>query len=420
MEVPARVVLASANPKKVAELRSILDAARLATDLLERPADVAEVVEDATTFEGNARLKAVALAEATDLTALADDSGLEVDALDGAPGVHSARYAGPGASDAANVALVLAELDRVGATRAGATDRTVPLRAGAALARRRRARCRGRRGGSDRHGPRGCIGVRLRPRVRPRGRRRSHLRRDGRRREALDLAPRPGTGVPDRPAHRAESRPATAPVRPSDPAIRTLTVRRPIRSPHGSRPVAASPSARRDRAQALRRSRGRPVRLAADCRQVKRSTRQPSSTRRVLARPGRARTRRGRSGTRSHPPRSRPAGPGRRHRSGSGAPRRPPGAGARVRETGPFDQQAQQRLEVALGERESGVERWRAPDGPRVDPRATPTARSRDVERSAGRGGRAGGVSPGRSGHAARRPSGLPRGRGACGPHWSP
>lgn len=116
MQVPPRIVLASANPKKVVELRSILDAAHLRTELVERPADVAEVIEDAATFEGNARLKAIALAGATGLSALADDSGLEVDALDGAPGVHSARYAGAAATDDDNVALLLAELDRVGAT----------------------------------------------------------------------------------------------------------------------------------------------------------------------------------------------------------------------------------------------------------------------------------------------------------------
>src|SRR5699024_3912423 len=64
-------------------------------------------------FEGNARLKAVALADATGLTALADDSGLEVDALGGEPGEHSARFAGNDADDADNTALLLARLDGV-------------------------------------------------------------------------------------------------------------------------------------------------------------------------------------------------------------------------------------------------------------------------------------------------------------------
>ena len=114
MASPERIVLASANPKKVAELRAILDAADLDVELLARPDDVPEVVEDAPDFIGNARLKARALVAATGEWALADDSGLQVDALDGAPGVRSARYAGELASDVDNVTLLLAELDRVG------------------------------------------------------------------------------------------------------------------------------------------------------------------------------------------------------------------------------------------------------------------------------------------------------------------
>lgn len=102
-----RLVLASANPKKVGELRELLGDR---FDLVPRPEDVPEVVEDADTFEGNARLKAVALADATGLPALADDSGLEVDALGGAPGVHTSRFAGPGAADADNVAKLLHDL----------------------------------------------------------------------------------------------------------------------------------------------------------------------------------------------------------------------------------------------------------------------------------------------------------------------
>jgi XTP/dITP diphosphohydrolase len=88
--------------------------------VLARPDDVPEVVEDAETFEGNARLKAVALAAATGEVALADDSGLEVDALGGEPGVRSARFAGESASDADNVARVLEELQRLGAHDPGA------------------------------------------------------------------------------------------------------------------------------------------------------------------------------------------------------------------------------------------------------------------------------------------------------------
>jgi len=108
-----RLVVASANPDKVTEIAAILGPS---VELLPRPADLPDVVEDADTLEGNARLKAVAIAAHTGLAAVADDTGLEVDALDGAPGVWSARFAGQGASYADNVAKLLAELDRVGAT----------------------------------------------------------------------------------------------------------------------------------------------------------------------------------------------------------------------------------------------------------------------------------------------------------------
>jgi XTP/dITP diphosphohydrolase len=104
-----RLVLASANRDKVSEMEAILQP--LGIELLPRPADVPDVIEDADSLEGNARLKAVAIATATGAPALADDTGLEVDALDGAPGVRSARYAGPGATYAANVDKLLCELD---------------------------------------------------------------------------------------------------------------------------------------------------------------------------------------------------------------------------------------------------------------------------------------------------------------------
>jgi XTP/dITP diphosphohydrolase len=114
VELPQRIVVASANPKKAAELAELLSA--LPVEVLPRPPEVPDVVEDGDTFLANARLKAVALADATGEAALADDSGLEVDTLDGAPGVYSARYAGESASDADNVERVLAELARVEAT----------------------------------------------------------------------------------------------------------------------------------------------------------------------------------------------------------------------------------------------------------------------------------------------------------------
>lgn len=114
-----RLVVATANRDKAREIREVLADAGLDIDLVPRPDDVPEVVEDGATLLDNARLKARALRDATGLAAIADDTGLEVDALDGAPGVFSARYAGPDATYADNCAHLLAELDRV-----GATDRT--------------------------------------------------------------------------------------------------------------------------------------------------------------------------------------------------------------------------------------------------------------------------------------------------------
>jgi XTP/dITP diphosphohydrolase len=115
---PLRLVCASANPDKVAEIAAILGDA---VELLPRPADVPDVVEDADTLEGNARLKAVAVCEASGLPAVADDTGLEVVALDGAPGVHAAHYAGEGCSYADNRAKLLREL-------AGCPDRRAAFR----------------------------------------------------------------------------------------------------------------------------------------------------------------------------------------------------------------------------------------------------------------------------------------------------
>ena len=94
-------------------------------DLVPRPSDLAEVVEDADTLEGNARLKAVAVCAATGLPALADDTGLEVDALNGAPGVITARFAGEGATDAQNRQKMLVELEGIDAPQRTARFRTV-------------------------------------------------------------------------------------------------------------------------------------------------------------------------------------------------------------------------------------------------------------------------------------------------------
>jgi XTP/dITP diphosphohydrolase len=121
---PLRVVLASANPDKAAEIAAILGDG---VHLLPRPPEVPDVDETGTTLEQNARLKAVALVEATGEAAVADDTGLEVDALDGAPGVWSARFAGEHATYADNVAKLLESLEGVPPERRTARFRTVAL-----------------------------------------------------------------------------------------------------------------------------------------------------------------------------------------------------------------------------------------------------------------------------------------------------
>ena len=109
MSLP-RLVCATANPHKVAEIAAILDGL---VELLPRPDGLPEPVEDAGTLEGNARIKARAVCEATGLAAVSDDTGLFVDALGGAPGVDTAYYAGPTATYAENRAKLLCELENV-------------------------------------------------------------------------------------------------------------------------------------------------------------------------------------------------------------------------------------------------------------------------------------------------------------------
>lgn len=102
-----KIVLASKNAHKLAELRAILSQQGVEV-VLESDAGVdVDVEETGTTFEANALLKARAVMEATGLPAIADDSGLCVDALNGAPGVYSARYGGPGLDDVGRYKLLL-------------------------------------------------------------------------------------------------------------------------------------------------------------------------------------------------------------------------------------------------------------------------------------------------------------------------
>jgi XTP/dITP diphosphohydrolase len=116
-----RLVLATANPHKAVEIAALLPG----FDVVPRPSALPDVDETADTLEGNARLKALAVAEVTGEVAVADDTGLEVVALGGRPGVRAARYAGPGATYADNVAKLLAELE--GVTDRRARFRTVAL-----------------------------------------------------------------------------------------------------------------------------------------------------------------------------------------------------------------------------------------------------------------------------------------------------
>ena len=118
-----RLVLATANPDKARELAALLEG----FDVALRPHGLPDVEETADTLEGNARLKAAAVMEATGELAVADDTGLEVDALDGRPGVRAARYAGPGATYADNVAKLLGELEGAPAERRRARFRTVAV-----------------------------------------------------------------------------------------------------------------------------------------------------------------------------------------------------------------------------------------------------------------------------------------------------
>ena len=117
-----RVVLATRNAHKVAELRAILAAAGVDLDLVGVQAfpDAPDVAETGATFAENALLKARAVADATGLPTVADDSGLCVDALNGMPGVLSARWAGRHGDDLANMDLVLAQVGEVPDERRGA------------------------------------------------------------------------------------------------------------------------------------------------------------------------------------------------------------------------------------------------------------------------------------------------------------
>lgn len=118
-ELPNTVVLASGNPGKIKELARLLDGLGVEV-VAQSEFGVSDAVESGVTFAENSLIKARHAAAATGLPAIADDSGLSVDALDGAPGVYSARYAGPEADDARNNDKLLAALEEVDDDQRGA------------------------------------------------------------------------------------------------------------------------------------------------------------------------------------------------------------------------------------------------------------------------------------------------------------
>ena len=129
MTFSTTLLIATSNPGKLREVRAILSGLPVEFSTLADHPGLPEAVEDAPTFEGNAERKALHYARLTHLCTLADDSGLEVDALGGEPGIRSARYAGSVRDDAANNARLIKQL--VGVSE---EDRTARFRCAVALA----------------------------------------------------------------------------------------------------------------------------------------------------------------------------------------------------------------------------------------------------------------------------------------------
>ena len=197
-----RLVLATANLGKIAELAALLGD-RYQVEA--RPVDLAETVEDGDTLEANARKKATEVAVHAGAMALADDTGLFVDALDGRPGVHSARYAGPEGDAGANLAKLLDEMAPVAAAARTARFRTVIA---VAWPDGREMLVEGSVEGTVLAEPRGGGGFGYDPVFAPRRGRRPHVRRDGARREEPHQPP-----GPSRCRHRGPTRGAVAAVR---------------------------------------------------------------------------------------------------------------------------------------------------------------------------------------------------------------
>ncbi len=109
-----QLIVATRNTHKTREIEQILGSKLTVRDLTEHP-EISEIMESGTSFEENAKLKAIAVSERLQGLVVADDSGLEVDPLGGAPGVHSARYAGADASHEKKIARLLDELAKIDA-----------------------------------------------------------------------------------------------------------------------------------------------------------------------------------------------------------------------------------------------------------------------------------------------------------------
>jgi XTP/dITP diphosphohydrolase len=150
------LLIATSNPGKIRELESLLTALPLRLRSLKEFPSIQEVAETGNTFRENAVLKAAGYATQTRLWTLADDSGIEVEALGGAPGVFSARYGGTDASDADRIQILLDELARTNATqrRARFTAVVVIANADAQVINVAQGHCHGHLA----HAPRGANG----------------------------------------------------------------------------------------------------------------------------------------------------------------------------------------------------------------------------------------------------------------------
>jgi XTP/dITP diphosphohydrolase len=137
------IVLATRNPGKLREFRALLAPYGWTTLGLSDLAINEDVAETGNSFAENARLKAIGYSQATDLPVLADDSGLEVFSLSGRPGIESARYAGPGASDADRVQKLLTELRKIGSKRAARFVCALALARRGAIVIETEGECRG-------------------------------------------------------------------------------------------------------------------------------------------------------------------------------------------------------------------------------------------------------------------------------------